>query len=199
MAHAAHDDRTSARSARSAARSRNRGAIKERRARGSGRTLVALAVVVSARVSRRGSRQSSNEAEREFGVGRCLAVRPATAHAAHDDTFGARSTRSAARSRNDVHATRRALAVVVSARMSRRGSRQHSNEAEREYDVGRRSAVRPERRTLRTTSRSARARRSRRRDQGTTCSRLGPYTGLRCHISNRQLRPPLSNDGVWKQ
>jgi hypothetical protein len=43
----------------------------------------------------------------------------------------------------------------VSARVSWRGDRQSSNEAEREDDVGRRSAVRPGRRTRRTTNRSA--------------------------------------------
>jgi hypothetical protein len=40
-------------------------------------------------------------------------------------------------------------------------------------DVGRRSEERPERRTLCTMARSARVRRSRRRDQGTAYSRLG--------------------------
>ena len=152
-----------------------------------------------------------------------------TAHAAHDDTIGARSTRSAALTRNDVLAARRSLAVVVSVRVNRRGegsaatelnarmtsvgarrcgqdgarcARRHdrcaldkvggadkerrargsalarrrrvssseqarrgqsSNGAEREDDVGRRAAVRPERRTLRTTTRSVRARQGRRR------------------------------------
>ena len=52
-------------------------------------------------------------------------------------------------------AARRGLAVVVLARVSWRGDRQSSNEAEREDDVGRRSAVRPGRRTRRTTTRSA--------------------------------------------
>ena len=50
---------------------------------------------------------------------------------------------------------RRARRVVVLARVSWRGDRQSSNEAEREDDVGRRSAVRPGRRTRRTTTRSA--------------------------------------------
>ena len=134
-----HDGTIGARSTRSAARSRN-DVLAARRA---------LAVVVSARVSRRGVRwRSSNEAEREGDVGRRSAVRPERRTREHDDTIGARSTRSAARSRNDVLAARRALAVVVSARVSRRGVRwRSSNEAEREGDVGRRSAVRPERRT----------------------------------------------------
>ena len=52
-------------------------------------------------------------------------------------------------------AARRGLAVVVLALVSWRGDRQSSNEAEREDDVGRRSAVRPGRRTRRTTTRSA--------------------------------------------
>ena len=56
---------------------------------------------------------------------------------------------------NDVLAARRGLAFVVLARVSWRGDRQSSNEAEREDDVGRRSAVRPGRRTRRTTTRSA--------------------------------------------
>ena len=70
-------------------------------------------------------------------------------------------------------AARRGLAVVVLARVSWRGDRQSSNEAEREDDVGRRSAVRPGRRTRRTTTRSAHVDEVGRRDQGTTCSRLG--------------------------
>ena len=65
--------------------------------------------------------------------------------------------------KNDVLAARRALAVVVSVRVNRRGEGRSSNGAEREDDVGRRSAVRPERRTLRTTTRSVRARQGRRR------------------------------------
>ena len=79
---------------------------------------------------------------------------------------------AAARSRNDLLAARRALSVVVSARVSWRGDRQSSNKAERD-DVGRRSEERPERRTLRTMARLARVRRGRRRDQGTAYSRLG--------------------------
>ena len=138
-----HDRRTSTRS--TAARSRN-DVLAARRG---------LAVVVSARVSWRGDRQSSNEAEREDDVGRRSAVRPGrrtrrtTTRSAHVDEV------TAARSRNDVLAARRGLAVVVLARVSRRGDRQSSNEAEREDDVGRRSAVRPGRRTRRTTTRSA--------------------------------------------
>ena len=70
-----------------------------------------LAVVVLARVSWRGDRQSSNEAEREgtpVGAQRC----------GRDGARGARrhdrraSTRSVARSRNDVLAARRALDVA---------------------------------------------------------------------------------------
>ena len=57
-----------------------------------------------------------------------------------------------------------------------------SNEAGREDSVGRRSAVRPERRTLRTTRRSARARRGRRRDQGTTCTRFGARSPSSCRL-----------------
>ena len=73
----------------------------------------------------------------------------------HDRRTSTRST--AARSRNDVLAARRALAVVVAAQVSRREVRwRSSNEAEREDDVGRRPAVRPGRRTRRTTTRSAR-------------------------------------------
>ena len=138
-----HDRRTSTRS--TAARSRN-DVLAARRG---------LAVVVLARVSWRGDRQSSNEAEREDDVGRRSAVRPGrrtrrtTTRSAHVDEV------DAARSRNDVLAARRGLAVVVLARVSRRGDRQSSNEAEREDGVGRRSAVRPGRRTRRTTTRSA--------------------------------------------
>ena len=127
------------------------GAIKERRARGSAR----------ARRRRGGSGEparrwkSSNEAEREDDVGRRPAVRPGR-RTRRTTTRSARVDEvDAARSRNDVLAARRALAVVVSARVSRRGDRQSSNEAEREDDVGRRSAVRPGRRTRRTTTRSA--------------------------------------------
>jgi hypothetical protein len=82
---------------------------------------------------------------------------------------------------NDVLAARRALAVVVSARVSRRGDRQGSNEAERD-DVGWRSALRPERRTLRTTTRSARARRGRRCHQGTARSQLGKRSLSSCRL-----------------
>ena len=63
-----------------------------------------------------------------------------------------------------------------------RGRWRSSNEAEREDGVGRRSAVRPGRRTRRTTTRSARARRGRRRDQGTTCSRLGARSPSSCRL-----------------
>ena len=231
-----HDRRAST---RSAARSRN-DVLAARRT---------LAVVVSAQVSRRGDgRAATKLSVRMASVGARRCGRNGAR--AHDDTIGARSTRSAARSRNDVLAARRALAVVVSARVSRRGgdgraatklsvrmasvgarrcgqdgarrARRHdrraldevggaikerrargsararrrrvgsgepargrwksSNEAEREDDVGRRSAVRPERRTPRTTTRSARARRGRRRDQGTTCSRLGARSPSSCRL-----------------
>ena len=66
--------------------------------------------------------------------------------------------------------------------------RQSSNEVEREYDVGRRLAVRPGRRTLRTTTRSARARKGRRRDQGTTCSRLGARSPSSCRLEEPAKR-----------
>ena len=127
------------------------GTIKERRARGSS----ALAVVVAAQGSRRG----------DGGAATKLSVRMTSVGArrcGRDGARGARrrdrcaSTRSAARSRNDVLAARRALAVVVAAQVSRRGDRQSSNGAEREDDVGRRPAVRPGRRTRRTTTRSVR-------------------------------------------
>ena len=80
-------------------------------------------------------------------------------------------------------AARRSLAVVVSARASRRGVRwRSSNEAEREDDVGRRSAVRPGRRTPSTTTRLARARRGRRRAKRTTRSRLGARSPSSCRL-----------------
>ena len=201
------------------------GADKERRARGS--ALARRRRVSSSEQARRG--QSSNGAEREDDVGRRSAVRPERRTLRTTTTIGARSTRSAALTRNDVLAARRSLAVVVSVRVNRRGeggaatelnvrmtsvgarrcgqngarcARRHdrcaldkvggadkerrargsalarrrrvssseqarrgqsSNGAEREDDVGRRSAVRPERRTLRTTTRSVRARQGRRR------------------------------------
>ena len=139
-----HDRRTSTRS--TAARSKN-DVLAARRG---------LAVVVLARVSWRGDRQSSNEAEREDDVGRRSAVRPgrrARSARRHDRRTSTR--RTAARSKNDALAARRGLAVVVLARVSWRGDRQSSNEAGREVGVGRRSAVRPGRRTRRTTTRSA--------------------------------------------
>ena len=137
-----HDRRAST---RSAARSRN-DVLAARRA---------LAVVVSARVSRRGDGRAATKLNvRMTSVGARRCVRDGARGARRHDRRA--STRSAARSRNDVLAARRALAVVVSARVSRRGDRQSSNEAEREDDVGRRSAVRPGRRTRRTTTRSAR-------------------------------------------
>ena len=137
-----HDRRAST---RSAARSRN-DVLAARRA---------LAVVVAAQVSRRGDgRAATKLSVRMTSVGARRCGRDGARGARRHDRRA--STRSAARSRNDVLAARRALAVVVSARVSRRGDRQSSNEAEREDDVGRRSAVRPGRRTRRTTTRSAR-------------------------------------------
>ena len=188
---------------------------------------------VERRAAQRAERFETEREERGSGGDRRPAVRQPgaarTAHAAHDDTIGARSTRSAALTSNDVLAARRSLAVVVSVRVNRRGegraatelnvrmtsvgarrcgqngarcARRHdrcaldevggadkerrargsalarrrrvssseqarrgqsSNGAEREDDVGRRSAVRPGRRTLRATTRSVRARQGRRR------------------------------------
>ena len=115
----------------------------------------ALAVVVAARVSRRGDgRAATKLSVRMTSVGARRCGRDGARGARrHDRRTSTRST--AARSRNDVLAARRGLAVVVLARVSWRGDRQSSNEAEREDDVGRRSAVRPGRRTRRTTTRSA--------------------------------------------
>ena len=137
-----HDRRAST---RSAARSRN-DVLAARRA---------LAVVVAARVSRRGDgRAATKLSVRMTSVGARRCGRDGARGARrHDRRTSTRST--AARSRNDVLAARRGLAVVVLARVSWRGDRQSSNEAEREDDVGRRSAVRPGRRTRRTTTRSA--------------------------------------------
>ena len=167
-----HDRRTSTRS--TAARSRN-DVLAARRG---------LAVVVLARVSWRGDRQSSNEAEREDGVGRRSAGGRDGARGArrHDRRTSTRST--AARSRNDVLAARRGLAVVVLARVSWRGDRQSSNEAEREDDVGRRSAVRPGRRTRRTTTRSAHVDEVDAARQG---RRLAARRGLRRRVGSSEL------------
>ena len=94
------------------------GADKERRARGS--ALARRRRVSSSEQARRG--QSSNGAEREDDVGRRSAVRPERRTLrTYDDTIGARSTRSAALTRNYVLAARRSLAVVVSVRVNRRG------------------------------------------------------------------------------
>ena len=132
----------------------------------------ALAVVVSARVSRRGVGRAATKLSvsmASVGARRCSrnGTRCARRHdrRALDEVGGAIKER---RARGSARARRRR---VGSSEPARRG--QSSNEAEREYVAGRRSAVRPERRTLRTTARSARARRGRRRDQGTACSRLG--------------------------
>ena len=167
--------RTTTRSARvdevDAARSRN-DVLAARRA---------LAVVVSARVSRRGDRQSSNEAEREDDVGRRSAVRPGrrtrrttTRSARVDEVGGAIKER---RARGSARARRRRGGSGEPARRWK-----SSNEAEREDDVGRRPAVRPGRRTRRTTTRSARVDEVRRRDQGTTCSRLGARSPSSCRL-----------------
>ena len=113
-----------------------------------------LGVVVSAPVSRRGDGQSSKEAGREDDVGRRSAVRPGrrTPRPTQRDRCSLDKI-DGARSRNDVLAARRSLGVVVSAPVSRRGDGQSSKGAGREDDVGRRSAVRPGRRTPRPTQR----------------------------------------------
>ena len=137
-----HDRRAST---RSAARSRN-DVLAARRA---------LAVVVAAQGSRRGDgRAATKLSVRMTSVGARRCVRDGARGARRHDRRA--STRSAARSRNDVLAARRALAVVVAARGEPARRWKSSNEAEREDDVGRRPAVRPGRRTRRTTTRSAR-------------------------------------------
>ena len=105
-------------------------------------------------MSWRGERQSSNEAEREDDVGRRSAVRPGrrtrrttTRSAFVDEIGGAIKER---RARGSARARRRRGGSGEPARRWK-----SSNEAEREDDVGRRSAVRPGRRTRRTTTRSA--------------------------------------------
>ena len=160
-------------STRSAARSRN-DVLAARRS---------LDVVVAAPVSRRGDGQSSKEAGREDDVGRRSAVRPGrrTPRPTQRDRCSLDKV-DGARSRNDVLAARRSLAVVVSVRANGRGDRQSSSNAGREDDVGRRSAVRPEGRTLRTTTRSSRARQGRRREQGTTFSHLGARSPSSCQF-----------------
>ena len=115
----------------------------------------ALAVVVAARVSRRGDgRAATKLSVRMTSVGARRCGRDGARGARRHDRRA--STRSAARSRNDVLAARRALAVVVAAQSEPARRWKSSNEAEREDDVGRRPAVRPGRRTRRTTTRSAR-------------------------------------------
>ena len=102
-----HDRRAST---RSAARSRN-DVLAARRA---------LAVVVAAQVSRRGDgRAATKLSVRMTSVGARRCGRDGARGARRHDRRA--STRSAARSRNDVLAARRALAVVVAARVSRRG------------------------------------------------------------------------------
>ena len=136
-----HDRRSST---RSAARSRN-DVLASRRA---------LAVVVAAQGSRRGEgRAATRLSVRMTSVGARRCGRDGARGARrHDRRTSTKST--AARSRNDVLAARRARCRRVgSSELARRW--QSSNEAEREDDVGRCSAVRPGRRTRRTTTRSA--------------------------------------------
>ena len=154
-----HDRRSST---RSAARSRN-DVLAARRA---------LAVVVAAQGSRRGDGRAATRLSvrrRRSAPGGAAG----TAHAAHDDTIGARRRGRRRRDQGTTCSRLGALAVVVSARVSWRGDRQSSNEAEREDDVGRRSAVRPGTAHAAHDDTIGVRRRDRRRDQGTTCSRLG--------------------------
>ena len=105
-------------------------------------------------MSWRGDRQSSNEAEREDDVGRRSAVRSGrrtrrttTRSAFVDEIGGAIKER---RARGSARARRRRGGSGEPVRRWK-----SSNEAERADDVGRRPAVRPGRRTRRTTTRSA--------------------------------------------
>ena len=178
-----HDRRAST---RSAARSRN-DVLAARRA---------LAVVVAAQGSRRGDGTAATRllSVRMTSVGARRCVREGARGARRHDRRA--STRSAARSRNDVLAARRALAVVVAAQGSRRGD---GTAATRLLSVrmtsARRPAVRPGGRTRRTTTRSVVRRRGRRRDQGThdrlLCSRLGARSP-----SSWRLRGAGARDGT---
>ena len=154
------------------------GAIKERRARGSARARRRR--VGSGEPARGDGRAATKLSVRMTSVGarRCgrNGARGARRHdrRALDEVGGAIKER---RARGSAHARRRRVGSGEPARRWK-----SSNEAEREDGVGRRSAVRPGRRTRRTTTRSARARRGRRRDQGTTCSRLGARSPSSCRL-----------------
>ena len=132
----------------------------------------ALAVVVAAQVSRRGDgRAATKLSVRMTSVGARRCGRDGARGARRHDRRA--STRSAARSRNDVLAARRALAVVVAAQVSRRGDgRAATKLSVRMTSVGARRCGRDGARGARRHDRRA-STRSRRRDQGTTCSRLG--------------------------
>ena len=154
-----HDRRAST---RSAARSRN-DVLAARRS---------LAVVVAAQASRRGDGRAATElGVRMTSVGARRCARDGARGARRHDRRA--STRSAARSRNDVLAARRSLAVVVAAQASRRGDGRAATElsvrmtsvgARRCARDGARGARRHDRRALDEVGGA---------DQGTTCSRLG--------------------------